>query len=169
MALPTDQNQKVRANPEGSGRDPRPSAPTLPAPEDRLDYLSTGVVRPMQTTVERHSTVHFLVHDGLPELKTYAEHRGWIERGYTSLVVPWLEMHWTTDGWKTLHVLKSTDVPSPMVNGYFHLPKVPPGTEVEFAIRVGLNCRCPGDNAGAREVGELWLNNHGRNYRQITK
>ena len=35
-----------------------------------------------------------------------------------------LEMHYTTDGWKTSRVLKSTDVPSPYINGYFYLPFV---------------------------------------------
>jgi hypothetical protein len=168
MAAPPDQRQKEPVIPKGS-RDPRPSGPSLPNPEDRLDYLSTGVVRPVQTPVEQRSTVHFLVHGALPELRAYAQEKGWLDQGYTQLAVPWQEMHWTTDGWKTAHVVQSSDVPSPVVNGFFHLPRVAPGTEVEFALHVGISCRRPEDSAGARDVGDLWLNNAGRNYLQKTK
>jgi len=169
MAFPSDQNQRPPAKVEKPPRESRPSAPVLPPPEQHLEYLSTGVVRPVQLPVEQHSAVHFLVHDNLPEVRAYADARGWLERGYTQLSIPWQEMHWTTDGWRTARVLKSTDVPSPVVNGYFHLPRVAPGTQVEFAIRVGVSCRCPQDSAGLREEGELWLNNGGRNYQQVTR
>lgn len=166
MVLRPDQSQEKRGNPTPSA--PRAS-PTLPSPEDRLDYLSTGLVRPATTPLEQRSSVHFLVHGGMPEVRAYAHSREWPERGFTQIAIPWQELHWTADGWQTVNVLSSTDVPSPVVNGFFHLPRIPAGTEVEFAIRVGLSCHCPGDVGLAREVGELWLNNAGANYRQRTK
>jgi len=169
MTGPIDQNQEKQRNPRPSGPRPASPSPSLPSPEDRLEYLSTGLVRPASTPLEKHSAIHFLVHPGMQELKAYAHGRSWPEHGYTQIAVPWQELHWTTDGWKTANVLSSTDVPSPVVNGYFHLPRVPAGTEVEFAIRVGLSCHCPGDVGLAREVGELWLNNGGKNFRQVTK
>lgn len=146
---------------------PRP--PFLPSPESRLDFLSRGYVRPLHTTVPRTAAVHFLVHEGMPELAAYAQARGWPQQGYHRLTTPWIELHWTTDGWATAHVLKSTDVPCPVMNGWFSLPNVAPGTEVEFAVHVGVSCHADTDTAGARDVGELWFNNHGSNYKQHAK
>ncbi len=104
----------------------------------------------------------------MDELQRYAREKGWPQAGYTHLTIHWLELHFTTDGWKTTHVLKSTDVPSPIIDGWFLLPYVPKGTALEFAIHVGLACHAPNDAAGYRERGELWLNNGGRNYSQTT-
>ncbi len=115
------------------------------------------------------STLHFLVHPGLPELQREASRRGWREKGFTSLSVTWLELRWTADGWRHLHTVSSDDVPCPVVNGTFQLRGCAPGTEVEFAVRVGLACHAPHDTAGVREVGELWLNNDGKNYTQHTR
>ena len=114
-------------------------------------------------------TIHFLVHEALPELRAYAEAQGWLLRGWTDLQVPWIELRYTTDGWATTHVLRSTDVPCPVVNGWFYLPQVTRGDEVEFAVRVGLACRAEEDSAGERAQGELWLNDGGKNYRQRAK
>jgi len=115
------------------------------------------------------STLHFLVHPGLPEIQAEAEHRGWISRGFTTLSVTWIELRWTTDGWKTMHTVSSTDVPCPVMNGTFHLAGCAAGSTVEFALRVGLACHAPHDSAGAREVGEVWLNNQSKNYTQTTR
>lgn len=114
------------------------------------------------------STLHFLVHPGLPELQREAERRGWFSRGFTTLSVTWIELRWTRDGWKTQHAVSSDDVPCPVMNGIFQLDDCPPGTPVEFALHVGLACHAPHDSAGAREVGEVWLNNDGKNYTQTT-
>ena len=114
------------------------------------------------------STIHFFVHPAMAELQREADARGWTHRGFTALSVPWLELRWTKDGWATTHIVSSTDVPSPVVGGVFHLVDCEPGTEVEFAIRVGLACHAPHDTAFPREVGEVWLNNDGQNYRQVT-
>ncbi len=146
-----------------------PSKPdgALAPPPARLETRS--VITSMTATRGPMSTVHFLVHADMLELHREAEARGWLQRGFTALTVPWLELHWTSDGWKTLHVVSSNDVPCPVVNGTFHLPGCTPGTEVEFAVHVGIACHAPADTAGARDVAELWLNNGGKNYRQTTR
>ncbi len=137
--------------------DSSPPRPVLPPPPA---YLYAGTPR---------ATVHFYVHAGMSELRRYAEQRGWLAKGWTALSVPWLELHYTTDGWKTTRVLKSTDVPCPVVNGYFYLPFVEKEQEVEFAVQAGLTCRAPNDTAGERETGSFWFNNDGKNYRQRAK
>lgn len=114
------------------------------------------------------STIHFLVHPAMLELQREATNRGWNERGWTTLSVAWLELHWTSDGWKTTHVLSSNDVPCPVMNGTFHLSNCAPGTDIEFAIRVGLAAHAPHDTAGARDVCDMWLNNDGRNFTQTS-
>lgn len=113
------------------------------------------------------SRVHFDVHGGLPELQAYARERGWAAKGWT-MTFPWQELRFTTDGWRTMRVVKSTEVPSPLTNGFFTVP-VAKGTKVEFALHVGLASHAPGDAAGYREAGELWLNNGGHNYAQVTQ
>ncbi len=140
------------------------NSPVLPPPPTQLDGRSNlfGARGPV-------STLHFLVHPGMAELQREAQARGWNTRGFTTLSVAWLELHWSDDGWKTLHVLSSNDVPCPVVNGTFHLSGCASGTEVEFAIHVGLACHAPHDTAGARDVAELWLNNDGRNFVQTTR
>ena len=55
-----------------------------------------------------------------------------------------------------------------MVNGYIFLPEVAPNTEVEFALRVGISARAAHDTCLERAAGEVWLNNHGTNYKQKT-
>ena len=46
------------------------------------------------------ATVHFLVHPEMAEVVAYARELGWLERGYSVLSIPWVEMHYTTDGWE---------------------------------------------------------------------
>lgn len=114
------------------------------------------------------SSLHFLVHPGMAELQQEAQARGWNARGFTTLSVSWLELRWSSDGWKTFQLVSSNDVPSPVMNGVFMLVGCPPGTTVEFAVRVGLACHAPHDTAFPRDVGEVWLNDGGKNYSQIT-
>jgi hypothetical protein len=115
------------------------------------------------------SVVHFHVGPEMEDVKRFALAQGWLDKGYTALGIAWLELRYTTDGWKTTRVLKSTDVPSPVVGGFFFLPGVPKGTEVELAVHAGVFCRAPGDVAGYRERGSLWFNNGGRNFRQVSR
>lgn len=143
--------------------------PFLPPPQASVDYLSSGAVRPTSAPVAPLSTIHFLVHPQMPEVQAYAAARGWLEKGFTQVNVTWLELRYSTDGWKTTHVLHSTDVPCPVMNGYFFLPNVPAGVEVEFAVHAGLACHAPSDTAGSRDTGELWFNNGGANFRQRTR
>ena len=148
---------------------PPPSKPDhlLPPPPARLE--SRSVLTSMFGSRGPVSTVHFHVHGEMAELRRLAETRGWIARGFSSLSVPWLELHWSSNGWKTSHVVSSNDVPCPVVNGTFHLAGCPPGIGVEFAIHVGVACHAPGDSAFARDVGDLWLNNGGKNFVQTTR
>lgn len=144
-----------------------PSPAPTPALVEREDFHSrrTEAAHRQPST----SRIHFSVHAGMRELQEYAGACGWTERGFTQLSVPWQELRYTTDGWKTQRSLKSTDVPSPIGNGWFNLPDVAKGTTVEFAIHVGVACHAPGDAAGYRERGELWLNNAGRNFTQVSQ
>jgi hypothetical protein len=143
--------------------------PFLPPPPPWPDSLTSGAVRPTTAVMPPMSTVHFLVHGEMPEVLAYAAARGWLEKGFSRITVTWLELRYTTDGWKTTHVLHSTDVPCPVVNGFFFLPDVPPGQEVEFAVHAGLACHAPTDTAGCRDVGDVWFNNGGANYRQKSR
>lgn len=148
---------------------PPPSKPDhlLPPPPARLE--SRSALNSMFASRGPVSTLHFLVHPDMSELRRAADARGWSTRGFSALSVPWLELHWTADAWKTTHVVSSNDVPCPVVNGTFHLTNCPAGSQVEFAIHVGLACHAPGDTAFARDVAELWLNNGGKNYLQTTR
>jgi hypothetical protein len=128
--------------------------------------------KPVKVEAQRQaptSRIHFAVHTGMDELKAFAAEKGWTREGYTQLSVPWQELVYTTDNWKTTLSLKSTDVPSPIVNGFFNLPNVPKGTTIEFAIHVGVACHAPSDIAGYRERGDVWLNNGGRNFTQVSQ
>ena len=107
------------------------------------------------------SALHFDVHPGLADIRGYAEGKGWIHNGTTQLSIAWQSLIYTTDGWKTANELKSSEVPSPVANGRFTLPGVPSGTEVEFAIHVGV--------ASPGAEGDVWLNNGGQNFRQVTQ
>ncbi len=149
----------------GGSATPRPFLP----PETKVQSSPTGLVHPQNATPVVRSTVHFLVTPELPEVVAYADARGWRANGWSSLMVRWQTLHWTTDGWATSHVLSSTDVPCPVMNGLFYLPGVPAGTTVEFAVHVGLGCRDPGDTALVRDEGDLWFNDGGKNYRQVTQ
>ena len=139
----------------------------VPPPSSRPE--SRNVIATMLSTNGPMSTIHFLVHPAMVELQREAENRGWNARGFTSLTVAWLELRWSADKWVTQHVVSSSDVPCPVVNGTFHLKGCPPGTELEFAVRVGLACHAPHDTAFARDVGEMWLNNEGKNFVQTTR
>jgi len=139
----------------------------LPPPPARLE--SRAPFNSMFPAKGPMSTLHFLVHGEMAELKRVADAKGWTSLGFSTLSVKWLELHWTSDGWKTTHQVSSNDVPCPVVNGTFHLSGCPAGTEVEFAIHVGIACHAPGDTAGSRDVADLWLNNGGKNFVQTTK
>ncbi|MDQ3266495.1 MAG: CBM21 domain-containing protein [Myxococcota bacterium] len=66
------------------------------------------------------------------------------------------ELVFTLDGWRSLQVLRSSEAPQAFSENQVLLDGVPPGTPVEFALRLEL--------AGH----SLWLNNGGRNYRQLS-
>lgn len=147
---------------------PTTRRPVMPPPVQHEAPLQANP-RPVHPGLNPLSTVHFTVHNEMPELINGAHERGWYARGYSQLCINWQEMHYTTDGWKTVHVLKSTDVPCPVINGNFYLPNLAAGTAVEFAIRVGYGCRAPEDSSGYRDSAEHWFNNHGANYRQTSR
>ncbi len=151
---------------------PKPAPPPpAAAPAGRPavgSVFQPSAVRPAAPTGPA-SKLHFVVHPGMQELQDFARSQGWTAQGFTQLSVPWQDLVYTTDHWKTTQTLKSTDVPSPIVNGQFFLPNVPKGTDVEFAIHVGVACHAPADIAGYRERGDLWLNNGGQNYHQISQ
>src|SRR5262249_35921096 len=128
----------------------RPSVPT-PKPDDfRTTAIST--TQPHMPT----SKIHFVVHPGMSEIQEYVGKKGWFEKGWTQLSIPWQDLVYTTDDWKTTHRLRSTDVPSPIVNGFFSIPNVPKGTKVVFAIHVGVASSAPNDIGGYRERGDTW-------------
>ena len=80
----------------------------LPPPQTRREAPGT-VVRPVTTPMPQTSTVHFIVHPAMFEIIGYANDRGWLASGWTSVSIQWQELHWTTDNWQTVQVLKSTD------------------------------------------------------------
>src|SRR4051812_34155554 len=105
------------------------------------------------------STVHFEVHPALPEVQAAAQSHGW-----SAVAAETDEVRFTTDGWKTTHVVKAGDQPPPLAaDGRIFLPDVQQGTEVEFALKVGIHPVAGGMRA------EIWLNNGGQNYRQVTR
>src|SRR5690348_5835204 len=80
------------------------------------------------------STVHFEVNPGLDEVRETARANGW-----SAVAAETEEVRFTTDGWKTTHVVKSTDQPPPLApDGHIYLADVRQGTEVEFALKVGV-------------------------------
>ncbi len=142
------------------------------APPHRNDDVMaapSGLIRAVPGTPSVSSTVHFVVHAAMPEIVAYAQQRGWYDRGHNVLSTPWQELRWSADKWKTTRMVKSTDVPSPVVNGHFFLPGVRAGTEIEFAVHVGVACHAPHDTAGIRDAGEVWLNNAGANFVQLSR
>ncbi|HVE82896.1 MAG TPA: hypothetical protein VND93_08620 [Myxococcales bacterium] len=107
------------------------------------------------------SSVHFAVHPGLAEVQQIARSNGW-----SSVSAEADEVVFTTDGWKTSRVMRASDTPPPMSpDGRIFLPEVQRGTEVEFALKVGVH-PAGADPQAARAV--VWLNNGGKNYRQVT-
>lgn len=134
-----------------------PEVPNLPPPSA---HINPGVPTAM---------IHFLVHPGMAEIVKFAHERGWLQRGFTVLSIPWLELHFTTDAWVTSRVLKSTDVPCPVINGWYYLPHVHSGQVVEFAVHAGVTCRAPEDHSASRDQGSLWFNNDGVNYTQTAR
>ncbi len=139
----------------------------VPLPPSRV--TTTSGYSPMFPIKGLISTLHFLVHPEMPEVQAEAEKRGWNTQGFTNVSIDWLHLHWSADGWKTCHVVSSTDVPCPVVNGTFHLAGCAPDTEVEFAIHVGIGCHATQDTAGCRDTSDLWLNNENQNFRQATR
>ena len=152
--IPSYPTRRTDASADPNASPPQPHAPQPPS------YLSSGSNR---------ATVHFWVHAQMPEVKAFAEEQGWLAHGWDNLAISWQEMHYTTDGWKTTRVLKSTEVPSPVINGHFYLPFVVKGDKVEFAVQVGIAARTPGDTSGERASGVLWFNGDGQNYRQTAR
>lgn len=146
---------------------PSPSRPDTQKPPP--SPVESRILTSMYGSGGPSSTIHFLVHPDMSELRREAAARGWEAKGFTTLTIPWLELHWTQDNWKTTNVVSSNDVPCPVLNGTFHLASCAPGREVEFAIHLGLACHAPGDTAFARDVGDFWLNNDGKNFKQTTR
>lgn len=145
-----------------------PSIP-IPHPSQSFSSSASGLSRPITAPVPTvTSEVHFLVHAAMAEVQRLAQERGWLERGFTALTIPWTELHVTLDNWKTVKVISSSDVPCPVVNGSYLLANITPGTEVQFAVHAGVACHAPHDTAGARDTAELWFNNDGQNYVQTT-
>ncbi|PZR12033.1 MAG: hypothetical protein DI536_17080 [Archangium gephyra] len=114
----------------------------------------------MKTTKKNESAVRFVVHTGMPELQREAKTRGWLDKGWKTLSVRWQEVRWTNDGWKTSHAVDGREGTFPVA--------APAGTEVEFAVRLGLACHADHDQKQVQNLSEVWLNNDGRNYRQVT-
>jgi hypothetical protein len=105
------------------------------------------------------SSVHFQVHPGIEEVRAAAQAQGW-----GAVAAETDEVRYTTDGWKTAHVVKAGDQPPPLSpDGRIFLPDVKQGTEVEFALKVAIQPVSGGMRA------EVWLNNGGQNYRQVTR
>lgn len=143
--------------------------PFLPPPPAQVNTAVPGLVRPVTFSLATRSAVHFLVHEGMPELRAAAKALGWLDRGWTTLSVRWQELVYSTDRWATARSLRSSDVPCPVMSGHFFLPGIPPHTDVWFAVHVGFGCHAPTDLAGVRAESDLWFNDHGRNYRQWSK
>jgi hypothetical protein len=114
------------------------------------------------------SSIHFHIHPGIPEILGYAQGRGWLANGWVVGSVPWYEVVFTTDHWKTTSHQKSTVAPDAAAHGKVVLEGVAPGTEIEFALNVGVACRAAADEKAPREQGDVWLNNAGANFRQTT-
>ena len=55
------------------------------------------------------------------------------------------------------------------MNGQFILCDAPKGTTVEFAIKTFVAASDPHDIGGHRDRSEVWLNNGGRKYSQVTR
>jgi hypothetical protein len=147
----------------------RQQAVTLPrasVPKPASDFRAAPVAQSQRQVPT--SKIHFLVHPGMDEIKRFAEEQGWLQKGFTHLTIGMQDLVYTTDHWKTTQTLRSSEVPSPVVNGFFALPNVPKGTNVEFAIHVTVACHLPTDIAGYQQRADMWLNNGGKNFTQTS-
>jgi hypothetical protein len=144
---------------------PRPAAPAPAVPARPAPATFTPAAPPRATTT---SQIDFNVHPGIAEVRAFAEQQGWLAKGWTQLSTYNVDLVYTTDNWKTTKTASSSQVPSPYVNGRFILPDVPRGTPVEFAIKAYVAASDPHDIGGHRDRGEVWLNNGGRNFSQVT-
>jgi hypothetical protein len=104
----------------------------------------------------------------MAEIQAFAVDQGWIKKGATQLTIAGQELRWSIDNWKSTNTLRSSEVPSPFVNGFISLPNVPKGTPVKFAIMVRVASHLPSDIAGYQDRGDTWLNNGGQDYTQVT-
>jgi len=145
-------------------RKPAEARPSTPAPSVTKPKKAEPKASALPT-----STVHFHIHAGIPELHGYAQGRGWLANGWTVLSVPWFEIVHTSDHWKTTSHQKSTEPQAADSNGHLTLVGVAPGTEIEFALNIGIACQAPGEGGTVREQGDVWLNNGGQNFRQTTR
>lgn len=108
------------------------------------------------------STVQFVVHPGLDEVRAAAQAQGW-----SAVAAETEEVRYTTDGWQTTRAVKASDQPPPFSSdGRIFLPEVQQGTPVEFALKVGIH---PVDAGAQAAHAEVWLNNGGQNYQQVTR
>jgi hypothetical protein len=114
------------------------------------------------------SQLEFFVHPGLGEVKAFADSKGWAQKGWTQLSTYGVDLVYSSDQWKTTRTLNSSQVPSPFVNGRFTIPDLPKGTSIEFAVKVYVAASDPHDIGGHRDRGEVWLNNGGKNFTQVT-
>jgi hypothetical protein len=145
---------------------PQAPAATEPRPVATPSSFAPAAVAPGRVAVS--SGLDFNVHAGMPEIRAYAEQQGWLAKGWTQLSVFSTDLVYTTDHWKTTQSLSSSSTPSPYLHGRFTLPNVEKGTNVEFALHVRVACSDPHDIGGHRERGDLWLNNGGKNFTQVS-
>lgn len=104
------------------------------------------------------------IHDAALHL---AEERGWLRRGWSWVCGLLDEVRYTTDGWRTSHVLRAGDHPTRLTaDGRALLTEVEPGTEVEFAARIRVVALRPGRLEHPEARGEAWLNRPGENFHQ---
>ncbi|MFL5318888.1 MAG: hypothetical protein ACJ790_04470 [Myxococcaceae bacterium] len=167
--MPKIQGNRPATQPQRTTEVKAPASNTKPATSKPTAPTSTFEVGPAAPKKTEFSTLNFYVHSDMDEVKQYAAQQGWTKNGWTQLSIPWQELVYTTDHWKTTQVLKSFEVPSPFINGRIQIPNVPAGTEVEFAIHVGVASHAPSDIGGYRERGDVWLNNGGKNFSQVTR
>lgn len=151
------------------GQRPSDIRPFLAPASRSVSSFAPSQGKPVQRALGPTSAIHFHVHPGMDEVVRFAADQGWNAQGWSRLSVLWVDMVYTTDAWKTTKTLRSTDVPSPIVDELFYVPDVERGTEIEFAIHVGVGCAHPDDLAGYRERADVWLNNGDKNFKQVTR
>lgn len=117
------------------------TAPSLTAPTAAQPAAATS---PGVPTASARSELNLATH---PEVIAFAQQLASAAR----------ELVFTTDGWKTVRVVRSAEAPGAFASERVVLEGVAPGTDVEFALHL---------SAGSAGV---WLNNGGRNYRQTSQ